>query len=149
MALNFDKYAQAGNEFINELGIALDQPDDKESTGRKLKAVLHTLRDQLNIEESVQLISQLPMFLKAVYVENWTPHKPKSKIHKIDEFYECVRTFNGRTLDFDFPTINDANRTVAVVIYLLKKYVSEGEMEDIKAVLPKELKPLIEVAVVI
>lgn len=149
MALNFDKYAQAGNQFINELGVALDHPENRESTGRKLKAVLHTLRDQLNVEESVQLISQLPMFLKAVYVENWTPHKPKNKIRQIDEFYEHVRTSNARTLDFDFPTIKDANRTVAVVIYMLKKYVSEGEMEDIKAVLPKELKPLIEIAVVI
>lgn len=140
MALNFDKFAMEGNSFIKEMAISLGHPEDTERAGRVLRSVLHALRDQLTPEESVQLISQLPMFLKAVYVHNWRIGKRKERIHHFDEFILEICRIHGNIAERDLPTDDDVERAISVVFRLLHKYVSLGEMEDIKAVLPKELK---------
>lgn len=47
--MNFDKYAQKGNEMLNTL--AKDLEMDKEDAGRILRAVLYAMRDHLSIQE--------------------------------------------------------------------------------------------------
>ncbi len=69
MTLDFEKYAAKGNEFINKLAEHLNDPDNRDRAGRILRSVLRALRNRLTVEESLQLISQLPMAIKAVYVE--------------------------------------------------------------------------------
>ena len=87
MALNFNKFAADGNEFIKLLARELGYPKDLKRASRVLRSVLHAFRNQLTIEESVQLIAQFPMFLKAVYVQNWTLHKKGRKPKNLKDFY--------------------------------------------------------------
>lgn len=147
MALDFDKYAREGKEFINELAEGLGYPDDQRRAGRVLKSVLHTLRNHLTTEESVQMISQLPMFLKAAYVDNWSIKTTRKRVKHVDDFYNEVLEMNKQTSAYDFPEVDDVNQAVTVVFFMLKKYVSQGELDDIKAVLPTELKSLIDLSV--
>jgi len=149
MALNFDKFAAKGNEFIKELAKELGYPEDKSRAGRVLKSVLHALRNQLTTEESVQLIAQLPMFLKAVYVENWTLHKSKNKPKHFKDFFNEIRKFDTPVAQHDFQTDDDIDNAIAVIFMALRNYVSLGEMEDIKAVLPKELKSIVNTVTMI
>lgn len=67
--MNFEKYVEKGNLFLKELAQELGNPDDKEKAGRVLRTVLHVLRRRLTLEESFDLISQLPMCIKAVYID--------------------------------------------------------------------------------
>jgi uncharacterized protein (DUF2267 family) len=78
MAINFNKYAEEGNLFVKNLAKSFGHPDEIGPTGIVLRAVLHTLRDRITISESLSLIAQLPMFLKAVYVDTW---KFRESIH--------------------------------------------------------------------
>ncbi len=140
MALNFDKFATKGNKFLKDLAKELGHPKDKAKAGRKLRAVLHAIRDQLPMEESLQLLAQLPMFLKAIYVENWNIHKKKKKIKHIKAFTDLIKQYDFKTADHDFISDEEVENAAVVIFLCLRKYISLGEMEDIKAVLPKELK---------
>lgn len=143
MPLDFDKFAKKGNQFLNEIAKELGHANDKAKAGRKLRAILHSIRDQITVEESIQLIAQLPMFLKAIYVENWKIRKNKVRVKHLNDYIKEVKKYESNLADFDF--INDDEILIAteVVFFVLKKYISEGEMEDIIAVLPKELKLLL------
>ena len=48
MPLHFDKQAQKGNRFINELSKALGNNTSKAEAGKVLRAVFWTLRDYLS-----------------------------------------------------------------------------------------------------
>lgn len=143
MSLNFNQFAAKGNEFLKELARELGYPDDMERAGRVLKSVLHALRNQLTVQESVQLLAQLPMALKAVYVDNWTLHRTSKKAKHIEDFFREIRKIDKQTAQFDFHTDDDIDRAIAVVFLVLRNHLSLGELEDIKAVLPKDLKYMV------
>ena len=124
---------------MKELAGSLGYPEDREKAGRVLKAVLHALRNRLTIEESIQLIAQLPMFLKAVYVESWSMHEQR-RIKHLEDFYEEIKRLDGKTSPADFETQESIHQALTAILVALRKYISLGELEDLKAVLPKELK---------
>lgn len=141
MSLNFEKYANEGNAFIKELARNLDHSDEIARTGIILKAVLHTLRERLSIGESLNLVSQLPMFLKGIYVDNWE-YKEKSDIKSIEDFKDEVKRlqdlYGEQKFDWEIPT----EEIIRIVISSLGKYISDGEMEHIITQMPKNLKVL-------
>lgn len=142
MVLNFHQFATEAETFIRDLAGELGYPDDRNRAARVLKSVLHTMRDIIPPEESVEFMAQLPMFLKAVYVEGWTLSQDVS-IRSQEEFMAEVRRNDGNVAARDFADEDDVSRSVSVVFMMLHRYVSLGEMEDIRAVLPKKLKPLL------
>ena len=77
MALNFNQYATEGNTFLKDYAKEMNMPHDRNKAGRIFTAIMHALRDIIPPEESLQLIAQLPMFLKAVYVNGWNIKKEK------------------------------------------------------------------------
>ena len=88
MSLHFEQYAAKGNEFLSVLANELELPRDR--SARILRSVLHVLRRHLSVEESLQVVSQLPMMLKAVYVDGWNPSVPR-RIKHIDEFLDEIK----------------------------------------------------------
>ena len=149
MALNFNKIAAKGNKFLKDLSKELGYPEDINRAGRVLKTILHALRNQLTTEESVQLLAQLPLFLKGIYVENWTLHKNAKKPKNFDELYHEIRKIDKLAALYDFKTDDDIDNAIAVVFMSLRKYVSLGELEDIKAILQKDLKSMLNNAIMI
>jgi uncharacterized protein (DUF2267 family) len=143
MSLNFDKIAIKGNEFLKDLAKDLSYPEDTNKAGRVLKAILHALRNQLTVEENVQLLAQFPLFLKAIYVESWSLHKNDKKPRTMQEFFHEIRKIDKQTAKHDFKTDDEIDHAIAVVFMSLRKYISLGELEDIKAVLPKDLKSIL------
>ena len=142
MALNFNQFAAEGNEFLKEYAKQLNLGKDTKLAGRILSSILHAFRDVISIEESLQLISQFPMFLKAVYVNGWTKHKVK-KIKTMTDFIDLVRKYNGTTSIHDFGSDEVAENYINTTFIVLRRYISLGEMEDLRAELPKELKSMV------
>ncbi len=138
--MNFEKHAAKGNEFLNRLAYRLGNPDDHNRAGRVLRAVLHVLRARLSIEESFQLMAQLPMIIKAVYVDGWAPSRNHSKIKTINEFADEVMRVDGATAWRDFSGATDAFDAIEAVMKTIADYVSAGELHDIIAVLPEDMK---------
>ncbi len=142
MALNFNQYAQEGNTFMKHYAKTLNLGDDKEKAGRILSSILHALRELISTEESLQFISQLPMFLKAVYVNGWNIRTPK-KAKNITEFIDLIREFNGVTSINDLESDEVAENYIHSTFIELRQYVSLGELEDIRSELPKDLKHMV------
>lgn len=142
MPLDFDRHAHVGKEFLNEIDLELNADTDHERAGRVLSSVLHTLRDYLTLEENFQLMAQLPMALKAVYVNGWSPSKKNKKIKTKEGFIEEVLRNQKNTVWKDFASFKEAEESVKGVFGVLKRYVSEGEINDIIAVLPGSVKEL-------
>ena len=141
MALNFNHFAAEANAFMKDYTKALNLKD-KEQGGRVLSAILHALREVISVEESLQLIAQFPMFLKAVYVNGWTIHKRK-RIKTMPEFIELVRKFGGVSAPTDFKDDFHAENYITSTFIELRRYISLGELEDIRTELPKELKSMV------
>ncbi|MFD0863803.1 DUF2267 domain-containing protein [Sungkyunkwania multivorans] len=142
MALNFNKYAAEGNSFLKEYAKGLNLGEDTATAGRILSAVLHGLRDVISTEESLQLIAQFPMFLKAVYVQGWSSKK-KRKVKNMTDFIDRVRDYDGVTSVHDFKSDELAERYIDATFILLRRYISLGELEDIRTELPKDLKSMV------
>ena len=144
MALNFNQYATEGNTFMKEYAKEMNLADNRDKAGRILTSILHALRDIITPNESLQFIAQLPMFLKAVYVNGWNIRRDKPKVKKMEDFIELVRKHDGPPAVNDFEYSDEiAERYIDATFIYLRKYVSLGEMEDIRDGLPKDLKSMI------
>jgi len=141
MANHFENYAQEGNVFLKEVAAALGAPDDQEHAFRVIQAVFHTLRDRITMEESLHLISELPMALKSVYVNNWHFRDKPEKYETKYEFFERIKTIDLSD-EIDFGT--DPEKEVKAVFSVLSHRISEGEMDHVKGQLPTEIAALIE-----
>lgn len=142
MSLDFEKYAAKGNEFVNLVAEELQQPRDK--AGRVVRAVFHALRNRLTHEESFQLMAQLPVALKGVYVDGWKFNKDFNRIRHLNDFLDEVRREDGGLAGFDFGNDAMAEITVASVFKVLSYFVSEEEMNDVRGIMPAELKEFIK-----
>ncbi len=142
MAINFDKFAQEGNLFLKELSQQLGHPDEQARTGIILRAVLHTLRERITIGESFNLLAQLPMFLKAIYVDNWKYKEKPKRISTKEEFFKEVEKHQDQYGEQQFNWEKSTEEIAGIVVRELGKYVSKGEFEDITAQLPNELKDI-------
>ena len=144
MALNFNQYATEGNTFLKNYTKEMNLGDNKDKAGRILSSILHALRDIIPTEESLQLIAQFPMFLKAVYVNGWTIKKNRPKIKKMADFVDLVRKHDGPSAINDFEYSDEvAEQYIDTTFILRRQYISLGEMEDIRDGLPKDLKSMI------
>jgi uncharacterized protein (DUF2267 family) len=140
MQTPFDKYALHGNQFLSQLAAELNTSDDPERTLRILKAVLHGIRNRIIPEESGQFISQLPMMIKAVYVEGWQIGKHQKRVNDFDEFVTEVYQLGGGYKGLTFGSRLDVVHSIQAVLAVLKKHVSEGEFSDALASMPFKLQ---------
>jgi uncharacterized protein (DUF2267 family) len=140
MALNFEKYAAKGNEFLNKLATRLGDVENRDRAGRVLRCVLRALRNRVTIEESLQLLSQLPMVIKALYVDGWKIHHEFTRIKTMEDFSEEVLKEDGHSAWRDFSSIEEATDAIEAVMKTLADYVSAGELHDVINLMPKEIK---------
>ncbi|MGB3780248.1 MAG: DUF2267 domain-containing protein [Tunicatimonas sp.] len=138
----FDKHAQEGNTFLGQLAREIGEPDDARKAERILKAVLHTLRDRLTLEESFQLMAQFPLFLKGIYASEWKLRQEPLRIRHIEEFIGQA-SIRDRSSEQDFVNTERATFLIKKVFEVVGQYVSEGEWQDVLGNLPKPLHPLI------
>ena len=139
--MKFEQYAQEANLFVKEVASELNNEQDRDHAYRVLTAVLHTIREIITPEESLHLVSQLPMYLKAVYVNEWTL-RVRERIRSLNEFLECLRSKSGQTAARDFGNNHNAVEKTKAVLSVLRRHVSTGELQDIIDQFPVELAGL-------
>ena len=144
MTLNFERYAAKANKMIREVAYELGDQYNQEKASRVLRSVLHALRNRLTVDESMEFIAQLPMYIKALYVDGWKVNKKFQRIKHVEDFLDEVYVESSKLGFFDFPGNSSINDAVIAVFKVLKNHISAGEINDIAAVLPKELKKLLE-----
>lgn len=142
MTLDFNKYAMKGNEFLNCLEENLGN-DDRTHAARILRSTFRVVRNHLTFEESLQLLSQLPMAIKAIYVDGWKKGEHK-KIKTVDEFLIEIIQEEGNSAWRDFNSKEDIIDCVRAVIDTMRLYVSAEEIDQALGTLPRRLREVLE-----
>jgi uncharacterized protein (DUF2267 family) len=141
--MNFEKYASTANTFVNDLAIELGTPEDRAHAGRVLRCVLHALRRRLTPAESFDLVAQLPMFIKAVYVDGWRlADSPDRNIRTQESFASAIFAEDQRAAVSDFGSPEAALAAARAVFRVMRRYVSLGEANDVASQLPRAIRPL-------
>jgi uncharacterized protein (DUF2267 family) len=112
---------------------------NREAVKRGTAAVFHALRDRLTREEAEQAVAQLPRDLKRVWKEGDVPGRKPVKLSR-KEFYDRVQR------EAALASIREARFLTVGVFTALKAQVSPGEVDDICAQLPRDLKEIWEAA---
>lgn len=142
MSLNFEIYAQRGHEFVNLVSEEL-RIRDFPRAGRIARCVFRALRNHLTIEESFHLLAQLPMAMKAVYVDGWKGNV----LHQRGDFIQEVLREDGAAAWRDFSSEEEVREGVRAVFNAMAKFISPGEMIHLRSVLPREIKKLLPVSI--
>ena len=138
----FDKQCQEANHFIKDLAMQLGTPEDIDHAVRVLRYVFRALRRRLVPDESLHIVSQLPLILKGIYVDGWNIYEPLSEAKTFDEFLYDIRN-NERKADVDFTNYDLAKKKISAVFNALKKIISGGELDHFRDELPKELAEMV------
>jgi uncharacterized protein (DUF2267 family) len=101
-----------------------------------LRAVLHALRDRLTTQEVAQLGAQLPIFIRGIYYEGWNPARTPIKSRGKELFLRQIRAQFAHTRNPDV----DAEFITRAIFRVLEKHISTGELEQVKMMLPRELR---------
>lgn len=129
----FDHSLSTTKEWLKEVKGELSLAD-QEQAFEAARAVLHTLRDRLTIDESTDFAAQLPLLLQGLYYHEWTVRDKPVKMRSREEFLQAV----ADRLMGKYPP-EDA---VKAVFKVIERHVTEGEVNDVKSNLPDEIKTL-------
>lgn len=116
-------------DVAEEMGV-----DDQQEAFVAARAVLHTLRDRLTVEEAAHFAAQLPMLLQGVYYHDWTPRGKPIKMRSKQEFYSAVE---ARLMSQYSPV-----EATEAVLRVIQRRMPQGQIESIKNTLPEELRHL-------
>ena len=130
----FDHTLQKTNIWLKEIMEELGP--DRQRAYHALRAVLHSLRDRLTVEEAAHLSAQLPLLVRGIYFEGWHPAGKPNKDRSTDEFLAHVE----ERLQGVEP-INVVNATRAV-LKLLQEHVTDSEIAHVRQMTGKALEPL-------
>ena len=131
----FETTVHKTNSWLKELMQELHR-EDRRKAYLAMRATLHALRDRLTVEEVAQLGAQLPMLIRGFYYEGWDPTGKPLKIRSKDEFLGLVAE-EFRTDDTLNPEL-----IARAVFKVLSDRVTAGEIEDVKHVMPAEIREL-------
>ncbi|HEX9443299.1 MAG TPA: DUF2267 domain-containing protein [Candidatus Binatia bacterium] len=131
----FDTTVHKTNNWLNAVSRELGE-EDKHKAYLAMRATLHALRDRLTVEEAAHLGAQLPMLMRGFYYEGWDPTgKPLKERHKEQFLARIERQFKEGDCA-------DAERIARASFAVLERRISDGEIEDIRHVLPEDIREL-------
>ena len=128
----FDASAQKSLKWIDDLDQIMGR-DNRVEAYQALRAVMHTIRDRLTVEEGAELSAQLPMIIRGMYYEGWDPSRLPVELRKREEFLDYVRAKLG-----DASQVIPADEAVKDVFALFDKHITQGEIEDVRQMLPQD-----------
>jgi uncharacterized protein (DUF2267 family) len=111
--------------------------DDHQLAYRIMRAFLHAVRDRITVEESAQLAAQLPTLVRGIYYEGWRPSATPLGYRDRETFLQKIA---GEAL---LAGSTEASYAVTAAAAVLRKHVSSGEVADVVAILPAEIRQLL------
>jgi uncharacterized protein (DUF2267 family) len=133
----FDLTIQRTNSWLKELMQELNW-SDRRKTYLAFRCTLHALRDHMPVNEAVFLGEQLPMLLRGSYFEHWNPQgKPQEPSSRAD-FLSTLSSYLERDGEFT----PGAEALMRAVFRFLERKVADGEIEDVRSVMPRMLNDL-------
>lgn len=131
----FERTVAETETWLSEL-MALAHEEDRDRALRLLRVGLHMIRDRMTVDEAAHLGAQMPILLRGLYFEGWRPAFKPAHERTQDAFLKHIRD----AFETD-PPEEDAAKMRAV-FRLLERHISGGELDDVRASLPKPIRAL-------
>jgi uncharacterized protein (DUF2267 family) len=131
----FDTTVHKTNSWLRRL-MAIGGWQDRHLAYDGLRATLHALRDRLTVEEVAQLAAQLPMLVRGFYYEGWDPTGAPARDRRQEAFLARIWS------ELPPKAGVDPEPVARAVFQLLSERVADGEIDDIRHVLPAEIRVL-------
>ncbi|MET8277859.1 DUF2267 domain-containing protein [Micromonospora sp. NPDC005174] len=129
----FESSLDKTNLILKDIEDAYGWPKDRRNQSyAALRTVLHLLRDRLAVNESVEFAQQLPVLVRGIYFDGWNPSDVPIKLNRDDFLYEVRQ-------GFPYDVEGGAERVTQVVLDTLRRHVTQGEWQDVKDTMPKDL----------
>lgn len=133
----FESSLDKTNVMLKEIESAYGWPKEQRNQSyAAMRTVLHLLRDRMPVGQSVEFAQQLPVLLRGVYFEGWQPENVPVKLNRDDFLYEVRQ-------GFPYDVEGGTQRVVQVVLDTLRRHVNQGEWEDVKSTMPRDLVQMI------
>lgn len=130
----FDSTVQKSYEWVRDLAARLEISSIPESY-RSLRSVLLSLRDQLDASVNAHFASQLPMILRGMYFDGWSPER-MNHVRDAEQFLELILTHHQQQ-PFKPP------REMARGVYdILCTRMSPGEIDQVMHCLAEPVRRL-------
>src|SRR5271166_3842880 len=107
---------------------------DRSWAYRALQVVLHALRDRLPLEAVAALGSQLPLLVRGIYYEGWSPSETPLQESETEDFLSQIAAAFGNNPEVD------PERVARAVFKVLKRYASSGELRNEELILPPAIR---------
>lgn len=130
-----DKTIHETNGFVRVVMRELETDDRRIAFGA-LRGALHALRDNLDIQTSAQLSAQLPMLMRGLYYEGWSPQSAPAHARHLDEFLARISQQLPPQLQ-RYP--EEAARAAFAA---LRERIDGGELDKVIDHMPKALRGL-------
>jgi uncharacterized protein (DUF2267 family) len=125
------------NEWVADMAEELGT-EDREEAWRLLRAYLHALRDRLTVDEAAQLAAQFPHMIRGVFYEGFDPSRRPEKIRDRETFLARIA---------ERAQLGDPEEAAGAAVAgtaVLRRHVSEGEIDDVLSQLPAEIRETLE-----
>lgn len=129
-----EKFAEDLKSWLQSIAKMLGTEKREDVALQALRAVLHTLRDRMPINEVFDLSAQLPTLIRGIYFENYRLHDKPEKL-SLEEGLNRISEQMVSAGDAFSP-----GKVFAAVLQVLHAHISSGELEDIRNAMPKDIK---------
>lgn len=135
---SFERNIHTADSWVADMAEEMGESGDQAFGA--MRAVLHALRDRLPHDESAHLAAQLPTMVRGVYYEGWRPSDTPERYHDVEEFLERVAA------EARMSGCTEAAVATEATMCVLRRHVSDGELDDVLAVLPVPIRGLLDSA---
>lgn len=130
-----DHTVQLTHEWINDLAERLGWTSHRDVL-RLMRVTLCQIRDHLGHDEVAQLSAQMPLLIRGMFFEGWTPSHTPIRDRKADHFVAAISAQVGDVTGWR--GVDD----IVAVFETLNARISEGEIADVKAGLPTPIRQM-------
>lgn len=130
----FDKTLQTTNIWLDQIMERIGP--DRQTAWKVLSTVLHKLRDRMPVEAAAHLGAELPLLVRGVYYDQYTPARQPSACRTRDEFIAEVAEWlqDARPVD--------PEEAIAAVFDVLSRNIDPGQVEKVKRILPEPIRQM-------
>jgi uncharacterized protein (DUF2267 family) len=130
----FDKTLHTTNLWLDEINAEIGP--DRHLAWHVLGAVLRSIRDEMQVEQSAHFAAQLPLLIRGAYFDQYRPATQPAAARSHDDFVARIQH------DLDGARPIGAEAAASAVMRTLNRHVTEGQVKKVRDALPKGVRAM-------